>query len=1437
MNNIYIKKPGFIIFYIFLFLSFTTHLRADISGVTAALGTNTVNTASLYTVTFTTGSSGALSAAANDTIIITFPENTAVPAAISAGSLIAINGTDITTAAAGSGQALTITTPVDILDDSPVTVIINSGALLINPSLPGTYTLDVHTSVEGTDVSSGNYSILSSATVLNVGTVVPNPSTLGNYADYTISVTLSSDGAIWGGNSGIIVNFPADTEVPTGALSVTGITVDGTTVDSAIGAGQQITLIPNQNINGSASFDIIFPASLQIRNPTSSGSTYTLDVSTSAQPAGTSSNYSITRSSTSLNVGSITPIPSTIGNYANYTIVFTTSPDGVLLGGTSQIQIVFPADTIVPNGALTNVTVNGTSAFSANGNTALRLVLIVPNQDIDGPTTVTVLIPDSALRNPTSVNSYDLTVETTPQPAGTSSNYNIGLSSTPVNVTGVTPNPLTLGNYASYTINFITNSDGALLGGTSEILLTFPADTDVPGAALSGITVNGTPVTSALGNHGLGEITIIPAQNLNGNTAITIFIPSDILQNPTSSGDYTLDVETSVQPSGTSPSYTIGQSSTAVEVTGVTPNPTTIGNSAAYTITFDTSSDGGLTGGISEIIVIFPNDTAVSDGALADVTINGAAPFSANGNSGTRTVTIISASDIGSSTGVTVFIPGSALTNPTGDANYSLSVSTTVQPAGISPLYAIGLSGNLINVTSVVPSPSVAGNDAAYTITIATSADGGLVGGTSEILVQFPVDTGVTGGSLSGITVNGTAASSADGNVPFQRFITIVPTQNFPGSSTLSLSIPDTALRNPTLAGNFTLNVATSVQPPGTSPAYSISQSATPIVVTGVTPNPDTPGSESDYTITFSTSSDGPLVGGASHIIVTFPDDTAVSNGALAGVTINGAAPFSANGNSVTRTVTIIPASDIGSSTGVTVFIPTNALQNPAQTGNYTLTVETSPQPAGTSPPYLIQISSTPVTVNSVSPTTPIVNTLAGYTVNLTLGVVMRSQKSSFFMIFPYNTEIPNGDISNVMVNGVPASSANGNSGTRTITIMPNADVVLTPFSIVIPETTLLNPSIPSTPYSLGVSTTAQPIGTQTYTFQASTTRISNVSVVPSPSRAGQVASYTVHFTTGAHGRLGAGNIITVEFPAGTSLPASFSSGNILVNSIGNTGTVYPVNRVVNILVPPGVMVANHGEVTVVLPGISNPGVGFYRLDDVHTDAEPFPVPSLYYWITADSQITMGQVLVSPDVINANAQYTVNLTLGAEGSLTQNIDKIFLSFPASTSLPLIPNPSNITVNGAVAANAVMLSLHSIEILSPIDISASASNKSVQVVFQTSFGITNPPLPGAYTLSGYTTIENTAVTSESYQINPSANTYLTPPQVQLSPLFTNSYGRYDIQCQTGSLGGLVKDISTISLVFPDNFIIPANIAANQISINNQPLTTCHWSRTLTPCLVM
>lgn len=137
-------------------------------------------------------------------------------------------------------------------------------------------------------------------------------------------------------------------------------------------------------------------------------------------------------------------------------------------------------------------------------------------------------------------------------------------------------------------------------------------------------------------------------------------------------------------------------------------------------------------------------------------------------------------------------------------------------------------SSTPVNITSVVPSPRTIGYQAQYTINIDLAADGGLLGGTDIISVIFPSNTVVTDGALANVSVEGTPAWGASGDSTLRR-IDITPGQDLPGGTTaVTLVIPSAAVRNPTLAGTYTLNILTTLQPVGTSPGYSINPPPTP---------------------------------------------------------------------------------------------------------------------------------------------------------------------------------------------------------------------------------------------------------------------------------------------------------------------------------------------------------------------------------------------------------------------------------------------------------------------------------------------------------------------------------------------------------------------------------------------------------------------------------
>ncbi|MEW6516141.1 MAG: hypothetical protein AB1439_04465 [candidate division FCPU426 bacterium] len=1377
----------------------------------------------LYTIDFDISSDGGL-VGGTSTITVTFPAGTYVTNGALAG--VTVEGIGAFSATGNNGARTIAIVPTQSLTGGTTNVTLSIPTTAVrNPTTAGNYTLTVATSLQPAGTSP-QYSLGLSGTTLAVGSVTVSPTVVGNQASYQFDFNTASDGYLVGGTSTITITFPSDTNVTNGALG--GVTVESLGATSATGntASRTITIVPQQNIPGGTNNVTVFIPATAVRNPTSIGN-YTLTASTSPQPAGTSPQYSLGQSSTSVTFGSVVPNPSTIGNQAQYTINFNTAADGALVGGASHIIITFPNDTVITNGAIAGVTVEGSAATSAIGNSASRSIDIVPSNNISGSyTNVTVIIPSAGIRNPTTGGSYTLTVSTTPQPVGTSPSYNIGQSGTTVNVTAVTPSPNTIGNQSQYTIDFNTSSDGALLGTISQIVVTFPSDTVVTNGALAGVTVEGLAASSATGNSAGRTVTIVPSQNIPGGTAsVTLLIPSTVLRNPTTINTYTLTVATTVQPAGTSPGYSIGQSLTTVNVTAVTPNPATIGNPAQYTIQFTTSADGALLAGTSTITILFPNDTDVTNGPLSGITVGGAAA-SATGSSALRRIIITTPNAIAVSTSVAVVIPSTALTNPSVAGNYSLTLATSVQPAGTSPLYGIGLSSTAISVTSVTPNPTVVGNLAAYTVVFSTSSDGAIPAGTGNIIITFPNDTNVPTGALSGITINSVAPTSATGDTGTRR-ITLVPSANISASTSVTVVIPlSVSLRNPTATGSYTLSVASSAQPAGTSPAYSITQSVSTVSISGVTPNPTTVGSDAQYTVNFTTSADGPLYSGISRIYINFPSNTFVTTGAISGILVNGVAPSSATGNGGTRQINILIGANINASTGVVVVIPSADLHNPTNAGNYTLTVSTTAQPAGTSPAYAITLSGTPVNVTAVNPTSNVVNINAGYTVTFNPAVVLRGNTSGIFLIFPPSTVVPGSLLTtDLTVAGVNPFSVACDPASRLISIIPSSDITAgSSTSVAIPGLVIMNPSIPGS-VPMSVSTTAQPTGTLNYTINASSSIITTPSVTPNPSRAGEIAEYPIAFSVGAQGRLMAGNTISVQFPVGTTFPSSIPAGAVTVNSIGNTGTLYAVGNYVHVVVPPGVSVANNGAVSLVFTTaalIRNPGQGGTRLDDVHTDAEPTAVPSNFYIITADSQLTAPTVTPNPNALYATAEYTVTFRLGASGSLDAGVDHIYIVFNSATTLPTtVSSPGQITVNGT-PVTAVSRITNGFNILSPIDIAAGASDKTVTIVFRTGIGIQNPTLPGSYTLQAYTSIENTPVTSNPYTIAPSSSTQITQPQLDLSPGFINSYARYQISFSVGSLGALAADLSTIVVVFPNEFTLPASIARTDILVNNTEL---------------
>ncbi len=264
-------------------------------------------------------------------------------------------------------------------------------------------------------------------------------------------------------------------------------------------------------------------------------------------------------------VGSITLATGEANTNASYTIPLTLGSTGALATGTDTITLQFPNNTLVPSSiASSQVSVNGNDAANVATNSSTREVTITTPVALANDASVSIVFNAAAgLLNPSHAGNYTLQARTSAQATpGTSPNYAITAATTQVAIASVTPSPTTANSAAAYTIAFNLGAHGRMFSGTSTITLTFNSATGAANGSLSGAQINGVSA-SATGNSGSKTVTLtVPASlNLANNAAVTISLPSG-LTNPSSAGNYTLTVATSVETTAiTSNAYAITASS------------------------------------------------------------------------------------------------------------------------------------------------------------------------------------------------------------------------------------------------------------------------------------------------------------------------------------------------------------------------------------------------------------------------------------------------------------------------------------------------------------------------------------------------------------------------------------------------------------------------------------------------------------------------------------------------------------------------------------------------------------------------------------------------------------------------------------------------------------------------------------------------------------
>ena len=275
----------------------TQHVSSNYYSITASsitkpkvtVSPSTVQAEAQYTIQFNVSTSGALSANV-DTIVITFPSSTYIPATVSASDVKVNNVVCSNVSKGPSTDQITITTPVYVANSGTVIVTILPSFGIKNPQTAGTYTLKVHTSKDPTDVESESFTIGSSK-ISNVSvTVVPNMQK--SAASYIIQFTTGAAGALTSGDT-VTVNFPSGTTLPS-SMPSSYVSVNSLVPSSIIVSGYSVTITLPANFSALAFQTVVITFSKRagIINPTEGN--YTLSVKTSKEPTlVTSKSYSI----------------------------------------------------------------------------------------------------------------------------------------------------------------------------------------------------------------------------------------------------------------------------------------------------------------------------------------------------------------------------------------------------------------------------------------------------------------------------------------------------------------------------------------------------------------------------------------------------------------------------------------------------------------------------------------------------------------------------------------------------------------------------------------------------------------------------------------------------------------------------------------------------------------------------------------------------------------------------------------------------------------------------------------------------------------------------------------------------------------------------------------------------------------------------------------
>ncbi len=164
--------------------------------------------------------------------------------------------------------------------------------------------------------------------------------------------------------------------------------------------------------------------------------------------------------------------------------------------------------------------------------------------------------------------------------------------------------------------------------------------------------------------------------------------------------------------------------------------------------------------------------------------------------------------------------------------------------------------------------------------------------------------------------------------------------------------------------------------------------------------------------------------------------------------------------------------------------------------------------------------------------------------------------------------------------------------------------------------------------------------------------------------------------------------------------------------------------------------------------------------------------------------LTLGAITLTSNEANANAQYTIPLTLSSTGALAAGSGTLNFRFAPNTYVPNGMPASGVLVNGTPATAVFSgTKMGQVTVTTPVNLS---NNQAFSVVFQSNAGLLNPTKPAGYRITAWTSAQPAQVLSSFFTIVPTTTTVM-PAIVKPTPNKPDSCANYAITFNLGPQG--------------------------------------------------